>query len=255
MRESKERVRSALITSGFQFPGRAHHRQSISGRSAQGRRPFRSADCRRRPGRERPAVVAKARNLRILRRARAERRAARDAQALAGADGGSARRLRGDPARRECIGGGLGGRPPRAARRASARGMRGAVRYEDPAGRAGLRRRARAAGARSGRPAWPVRRQARARSGRGRRTWTSHIIDDRTHIQESSQIAIGRCRRAKADWYKLPTRHNPRGIRQLPHHSDPSGFDPTFAKGSFAALEMERCASKDANWPPGNTDG
>ncbi len=42
----------------------------------------------------------------------------------------------------------------------------------------------------------------------------------------SSRIAIGRRRPAKAERGKLPTPHNPRGIRQLPHHSDPSGFGP-----------------------------
>ena len=51
----------------------------------------------------------------------------------------------------------------------------------------------------------------------------------------SPRIAIGRRRPAKAERDELPTRHNLRGIRQLLHHSDPSGFDPlrSFATDRF----------------------
>jgi len=56
-------------------------------------------------------------------------------------------------------------------------------------------------------------------------------------FQASSRIAVGRCRPAKAERGKLPTPHNSCGIRQLLHHSDPSGFDPNapLTTGSYRA--------------------
>ena len=125
VRESKERVRSALVTAGFDFPVRAHHGQSISRRFTEGRRPLRSADRGRHPGGERPTFrEARWRAARVLRRARTERRASRDAEAAAGVDGRSAYPVRIDSARGECAGGELGRRSAGQDGGPSARGVR-----------------------------------------------------------------------------------------------------------------------------------
>ncbi len=45
VRESRERVRAALINSGFEFPQRPHHGQPGAGGAVEAGRPLRPADC------------------------------------------------------------------------------------------------------------------------------------------------------------------------------------------------------------------
>ena len=61
VRESRERIKSALMNSGFGYPEQAHHDQSGAGQCAQGRRRIRSADGARdsrRDGRGRAASTS-----------------------------------------------------------------------------------------------------------------------------------------------------------------------------------------------------
>ena len=55
VREARERVRAALVNSGFEFPQRADHRQPRAGRPAQDRAGLRPAARGRAAGRRRPA--------------------------------------------------------------------------------------------------------------------------------------------------------------------------------------------------------
>ena len=81
VRESRDRVRSAIRNSGFEFPAAPHHGEPGAGRRAQGRRLVRSADRarhprgagrRRAPAHRRPGAARRA----VARRIDSRRRAA-----------------------------------------------------------------------------------------------------------------------------------------------------------------------------------
>ena len=61
VRESRERVRAALVNSGFEYPQKRITANLAPGRPAQGRAGLRPRDCRRRPRRDRAASRARAR--------------------------------------------------------------------------------------------------------------------------------------------------------------------------------------------------
>ena len=95
VREARERVRAALVNSGFVFPRRSHHGQPRAGGPAQDRPGLRPAAGGRAARRGRPARAGRARGLRGRRRAVADRRAAgRSAGTLAIAEGARRHGLR-----------------------------------------------------------------------------------------------------------------------------------------------------------------
>ena len=87
VRESRDRVRSAILNSGFEFPQTQDHREPRAGVPAQGRSRVRRGAGARRARRERAAAGRARWPPRGVRRAVARRRAARLTGALAVAEG------------------------------------------------------------------------------------------------------------------------------------------------------------------------
>ena len=130
VKESKDRVRAAIVNCELADAGRAHHGQSVAGGSAEGRRALRSADRARHPARFRSGRAAAVRELRVVRRAVARRRDQAGARRAARGNRGRARRTSHDRAAEQrcgdAAGVGLSGR----CREASARCRRACGRIE-----------------------------------------------------------------------------------------------------------------------------
>ncbi len=146
VRESRDRVRSAIRNSGFEFPLQARHGQPRARRRPQGRHGVRPPDRARRPGRDRRRDDADDRRHAHRRRAVARWLDAAHARRAVGRGACAASRLHAPGAAGGQRGRGRNGRRPHAAARRLAERSRGGA--ERPHARAA----ASAAGAAAGRP-------------------------------------------------------------------------------------------------------